>query len=35
MSVNGKIHNTYNLYIKKNVITIVPRENFSKETNNF
>ena len=25
----------YNLYIKKNTITIAPRGNFTKETNNF
>ena len=35
MSVNGEIHNAYNLYIKKNTITIAPRGNFTKETNNF
>ena len=35
MSVNCEIHNTYNLYINKNTITIASRENFPKETNNF
>ena len=35
MSVNGEIHNAYNLYINKNTITIAPRGNFTKETNNF
>ena len=35
MSVNGEIHNIYNLYIIKNADTIVPRGNFTKETNNF
>ena len=34
MSVNGEIHNAYNLYINKNTITIAPRGNFTKETNN-
>ena len=31
MSVNGEIHNAYNLYINKNTITMAPRENFTKE----
>ena len=35
MSVNGKIHNAYNLHIIKITVTIVPRGNFTKETNNF
>ena len=35
MSVNGEIHNAYNLYINKNTITIAPRGKFTKETNNF
>ena len=35
MSVNGEIHNTYNLYINKNTITIAHRGNFAKETNSF
>ena len=35
MSVNGEIHNAYNLYIIKNADTIVPWGNFTKETNNF
>ena len=35
MSVNGEIHNPYNLYITKNTVTIVPRENFTKEINIF
>ena len=35
MSVNSEIHNAYNLYIKKNTITIAPRGNFTKETDNF
>ena len=26
MSVNGEIHNVYNLYVIKNAFTIVPRE---------
>ena len=33
MSVNGEIHNAYNLYITKVAVTIVPRGNFTKETN--
>ena len=33
MSVNGEIHNASNLYIKKNAITIAPKGNFTKETN--
>ena len=33
MSVNGEIHNAYNLYIIKNSVAIVPRENFTKEAN--
>ena len=32
MSVNGKIRNAYNLYNIENAVTIVPRENFTKET---
>ena len=35
MSVNGKIHNAYNLHINKNTITVAPRKTFIKETNNF
>ena len=35
MSVNGEIHNTYNLSIKKKTITVAPKGNFTKETNNF
>ena len=35
MSVNAEIHNAYNLHINKNAITIAPRWNFTKETNNF
>ena len=35
MSVNGEIHNAYNLHINKNTITIAPTENFTKETSNF
>ena len=35
MSVNGEIHNAYNLYIIKNTVIIVPRGNFTKEKNNF
>ena len=35
MSVKGEIHNAYNLYIIKNTVTIVPKRNFIKETNNF
>ena len=36
MSVNGEIHNAYNLYIIiKNTVTTVPWGNFTKETNNF
>ena len=35
MSVNGEIHNAFNLYIIKNTVAIVPTENFIKETNNF
>ena len=35
MSVNGEIHNAYNLYIITNTVTIVPRGNFTKERNNF
>ena len=35
MSVNGEIHNASNLYIIKNALTIVPRGNFTKETNDF
>ena len=31
MSVNGEIHNAYNLYIKKNTITIAPREILQKK----
>ena len=35
MSGNGEIHNAYNLYIIKNTLAIVHKENFKKETNNF
>ena len=35
MSVNGEIHNVYNLYIIQNTVAIVPSGNFAKETNNF
>ena len=35
MSVNGEIHNAYNLHIIKSTITIVSGGNFTKETNNF
>ena len=35
MSVNGEIHNAYNLYIIKNTVRILPRGNFTKEANNF
>ena len=35
MSINGEIHNAWNLYIKKNTITIAPRGSSAKETNNF
>ena len=35
MFVNGEIGNAYNLYIIKITITIEPRGNFTKETNNF
>ena len=35
MSVNGEIHNAYNLCINESSITIAPRGNFTKETNNF
>ena len=35
MSVNGENHSNYNLYIIENAVTIAPRENFTKETNNF
>ena len=31
MSVNGEIHNAYNLHTKKNTITIAPRGNFKKK----
>ena len=34
MSVKGKIHNAYNLYIITNTVTIVPTGNFTKERNN-
>ena len=34
MHVNGEMHNTYNLYIIKNTVTIVNGGNFMKETNN-
>ena len=34
MSVNGEIHNAYNLYIIKSTIRTAPRGNFTKETNN-
>ena len=34
MSVNGEIHNAYNLYIITNTVTIGPRGNFTKERNN-
>ena len=34
MSVNGQIHNAYNLYIIKKTVTIVPRGNFTKEKTN-
>ena len=33
--MNGKIHNAYNLYIIKNTVTVLPRGNFTKETNNY
>ena len=33
MSVNGEIHDTYNLYIITNTVKIVTRGNFTKETN--
>ena len=33
--MNGEIYNTYNLYIIKNAVTVVPRGSFTKETNNF
>ena len=33
MSVNGEIHNAYNLYIIKNTVTIVPRGNLQKKHN--
>ena len=35
MSVNSEFHNAYNLYVIKNTVTIVPRGNFTKETNIF
>ena len=35
MSVNGEIHNAYNLYIIKNTVTMVPWGNFTKETHDF
>ena len=35
MSVSGEIHNVYNLYITENTVTVVPRGNFTKATNNF
>ena len=35
MSMNGEIHNAYNLHIIKSTITIVSGGNFTKETNNF
>ena len=35
MSVNGEIHNVYNLYIIENAATIVSGENFTVETNSF
>ena len=35
MIVNGKIHNAYNLYFIKNTVTVVPRENLTKESNSF
>ena len=34
MSLNGEIHNVYNLYVIKNTVTIVAGGNFTKETNN-
>ena len=35
MSVNGEIHNAYNLYTITNVVTIVTRGNFTKQAGNF
>ena len=35
MSVNGECHNAYYLYNITNTVTIVPRRNFTKQTNNF
>ena len=35
MSVNSEIGKAYNLYIITNTGTIIPRENFTKERNNF
>ena len=35
MSANDEIYNAYTLYNIKNTVTIVPRGNFTKETNNF
>ena len=32
MSVNGEIHNAYNLYNLTNIVKIAPRGNFTKET---
>ena len=34
MSVNDEIHNVCNLYNITNIVTIVPRGNFKKETDN-
>ena len=35
MSASGEIRNAYNLYDIKNTVTIVPGQNFTKETNIF
>ena len=35
MSVNGEIHNAYNVYIIKKTDTTVTKGSFTKETNNF
>ena len=34
MSVNGEMHNAYNLGNITNTLTIVPEENVTKATNN-
>ena len=34
MSLNDEIHNVYNLYNTINIVKLIPRGNFTKETNN-